>query len=93
MVNDHVKDLNHNQNHQYNSSDDEAAYRADEIMSISDWESYYERDLFTMWERLRGYTLETGAAIYMLDHASYTDFVDYCYTHSSKKMYMYPVGM
>ena len=92
MVNEHVKDLQYDQQDQYNSSDDEFAYRVDEVMTLHDWESYYERDLFTMWDRLKGYTDETGAANYMLNAASYDDFVEFCYRCSSKKMYMYPVG-
>ena len=92
MVNDHVKDLRYSQYDQGNSSDDDAAYRADEIMPIHDWESYYERDLFNMWSTMKGYTMETGAANYMLNFASYTDFVEFCYKTSSKKMYWYPVG-
>lgn len=92
MVNEHVKDLQYVQQDQYNSSDDEFAYRADENMSLQDWESYYERDLFNMWEKIRGYAAETGAANYMLNFALYTDFVEFCYKYSNKKMYRYPVG-
>lgn len=92
MVNEHVKDLQYSQQDQYNLSDDEAIYRGDEEMTLIDWEAYYERDLFNMWNRLKGYTMETGAANYMLNFASYNDFVEYCYNSSSKKMYMYPVG-
>ena len=92
MVNEHVKDLQYTQNDQYNSSDDEIIYDDDEEMSFSDWEAFYERDLFTMWERLKGYTMESGAANYMLNSASYADFTEFCYNSSSKKMYMYPVG-
>jgi hypothetical protein len=92
MVNEHVKDLQYTQQDQYNSDDEDFAYRVDEDMTLHDWGSYYERDLFNMWENIRGYTMETGAANYMLNVASYTDFVEFCYKHSDKKMYMYPVG-
>jgi hypothetical protein len=92
MVNEHVKDLQYAYQEHCNSSDDEFAYRADEDMTFVDWEAYYERDIFTMWERIKGYTSETGAGNYMLNFASYTEFAEFCYAHSSKKMYMYPVG-
>lgn len=92
MVNEHVKDLQYTQQEQYDLSDDEFNYRADEDMTFVDWEAYYERDIFNMWEKIKIYTLETGAGNYMLNFASYTEFAEFCYAHSSKKMYMYPVG-
>jgi hypothetical protein len=92
MVNEHVKDLQYAHQEQYDLSDDEFMYRADEDMTLCDWEAYYERDLFNMWERIKGYTSETGAGNYMLNFASYTEFAEFCYKYSNKKMYMYPVG-
>ena len=92
MVNDHVKDQMYLQQDQGNLSDEEFAYKADDEMSISDWEAYYERDLHTLWSRIQNYTDETGSSNYMLDCAGYIDFVEFCYNKSSRKMYLYPVG-
>ena len=95
MVNEHVKDQQYTQTdtHQQNhSSDDEFIYGSDDTMSIQDWESFYSEDLYNMWSSMKTYTLSTGASAYMNEYASYQDFVEFCYSMSSKKMYMYPVG-
>lgn len=92
MVNEHVKDLRYSQYDQGNLSDDDVAYGADEDMTLHDWEAYYERDLFNMWNNIKGYTMQTGSANYMMNFALYTDFVEFCYKYSNKKMYMSPVG-
>lgn len=94
MVNDHVKDLNYNTDfhHQGNESDDEILYGLNEDMSISDWETYYSEDLYNMWKNLREYGASTGSSLYMIQYADYTDFVEWCYKMSSKRMYITPVG-
>lgn len=95
MVNEHVKDAQYtaSDSHQQGfDSDDEFAYRAQEPMTISDWETYYSEDLYNMWRSLRAYGDTTGARAYCMEHATYTDFVEWCYEHSSKCMYFAKVG-
>ena len=94
MVNDHVKDLRYNMDshHQGNDSDDEILYGINEDMSIEDWETFYSEDLYNMWSNLREYMAETGSGLYLLQRADYTEFVQFCYDTSSKRMYLTPVG-
>ncbi len=89
MVNDHVKDaqyVSRDSHHQGYDSDDEFLYNLSETMPISDWETYYSEDLYNMWSSIRSYGQETGAATYCMEFADYTNFVEYCYEHSSKRM-------
>lgn len=93
MVNEHVKDERHarNEAHGYDS-DDEFAYRAQEEMSIVDWETYYSEDLYNMWSAIKSYGDTTGARAYCMEYADYTSFVEWCFAHSSKLMYPSKVG-
>lgn len=94
MVNEHVKDAQYasKDNQQTYDSDDEFAYGAQEEMSIQDWEAYYSEDLYNMWRALRSYGETTGARAYCMEFANYTNFVEYCYQHSSKVLYPSKVG-
>ena len=95
MVNEHVKDAQYtatDSHHHGFDSDDEIIYGVDEIMSISDWETYYSEDLYNMWSSLRSYTDVTGARAYCMEFATYTDFVEWCYSMSSKRMCPTKIG-
>ena len=95
MVNEHVKDLQYtsSESHLQNlDSDDEIVYGNDEIMSISDWETYYSEDLYNMWSSLRSYIDTTGARAYCMEYSTYTDFVEWCYNMSSKRMCPAKIG-
>ena len=95
MVNDHVKDAQYGtrDSHQQGyDSDDEFLYGLSETMPINDWETYYSEDLYNMWSAIKSYGDQTGARVYCMEFADYTNFVEYCYAQSSKRMCPSKVG-
>ncbi len=84
MVNYYGKDTQNDMNSHHGEyhSDDENLYREDEVMNVQDWTSYYSDDLYNMWSHLREYMSHTGCGAYMMQHADYTNFAQYCYSMS-----------
>ena len=96
MVNEHVKDLQYisRESHLQGNIDteDDFAYNGDDQMPISDWEMYYSEDLYNMWNAINVYGKTTGSFAYCMEYATYSDFVEFCYENSSKKIYHAKVG-
>jgi hypothetical protein len=54
-----------------------------EPMTFQEWTDWYSRDLLNMWMSLRTYVRDASVSSYVMSEASYSDFVEFLYTHSS----------
>ena len=51
-------------------------------MSLEEWTDWFSRDLMNMWMSLRQYTTDASISSYVMNYASYSDFVEFCYNMS-----------
>ena len=59
-------------------------------MEIEDWVTWYSGDLLNMWFSLKQYREDAGIHNYVMSHATYTDFCEFCYRCSDGTRNSYP---
>lgn len=69
-------------------SDEEREYaiNTQRPLHVEDWSVYYSDELLNMWLNMRQYLQNTGLSTRILRNAELSDFIEFCYMFSDRRV-------